>query len=176
VVTNRCTPYYPIQCKCENFARRLSCFRCSAPISIAFGGAVDKDNDKRQLHDVTSFDIDNKDKSTSNPSTSGLDDDVGNPGNQMLRRLGWKAGEGLGRDGSGDVETVAEKLELKSTPGGTSSVKSGVGVKGAAIPPIDYGARSRDAGSAYAGSAKGEYKTSIMRAAKARYDQLDQQK
>jgi hypothetical protein len=85
----------------------------------------------------------------------------------MLRRLGWKDGEGLGRGGSGDVESVAMKLEQKHA--GSSSVKSGVGAStGVHIPPIEYGGGG---GSSYAGEGK-EYKNSILRAAKARYNQI----
>lgn len=93
----------------------------------------------------------------------GLNEDVDNPGNQLLRRLGWKEGEGLGRGGSGDVESVATKLEQKHAGAGPGSVsvKRGVGISSSPqIPAVEYGAGS-------------EYKNSILRAARARYDQID---
>lgn len=33
--------------------------------------------------------------------------DESNPGNTLLRKLGWREGQGLGRDGEGAVESVA---------------------------------------------------------------------
>ena len=87
-----------------------------------------------------------------------------------MRRLGWKDGQGLGRGGSGDIESVATKLEKKQVGAGmgSSSVKRGVGVTPTAeIPSVAYGARGEG------GAGKGEYRSSVLRAAKARYDQID---
>jgi len=152
------------KCNCENFARRVSCYRCSAPISIANGGPVIPSEKPRQM------DFDSRSDSCQTSAKNSVNEDLDNPGNQMLRRLGWKDGEGLGRGGVGDVETVAAKMEHR---GGSSAVKSGVGAPSSAIPAIDYGARG---GSAHSGETKGEYKNSIMRAAKARFDLIDSQK
>ena len=147
-----------VQCNCENFARRLACFRCSAPISIADGGPVDSLRQRRG-----SVDLD--ENNVSNPVSLGVKEDMENPGNALLRRLGWKDGEGLGRGGGGEVESVATIMEQKGA--GNSTVKSGVGLHSSTMPPGNEV-------SSYAGEGK-EYKKSILRAAKARYDRIDKQ-
>lgn len=89
-------------------------------------------------------------------SVTAVFEDASNPGNQMLRKLGWQEGRGLGKDGSG----VRDPVSLKSQD---SNVKTGVGsTMTSSIPPIEYG--------------EGRvYKDSLLRAAKARYDQIDNQ-
>jgi RNA-binding protein 5/10 len=66
--------------------------------------------------------------------------DESNPGNQMLRKMGWKEGQGLGKDGEGKEEAVGVELAtgkntntamhstLKSTVG-TSGVNSSMSYK-----------------------------------------------
>jgi hypothetical protein len=84
--------------------------------------------------------------------------DISNPGNQMLRKMGWTEGQGLGRDGGGMEEAVGVKLAESGAGAGGRRV-TGVGAdKGEIIPPIEYGGRGVT------------YKESLLRAAKARYD------
>eukprot|EP00599_Poterioochromonas_sp_BG-1_P015631 CAMPEP_0173159692 /NCGR_PEP_ID=MMETSP1105-20130129/17294_1 /TAXON_ID=2985 /ORGANISM="Ochromonas sp., Strain BG-1" /LENGTH=671 /DNA_ID=CAMNT_0014078241 /DNA_START=620 /DNA_END=2635 /DNA_ORIENTATION=+ len=63
-------------------------------------------------------------------------DDLSNPGNQMLRKMGWKEGQGLGKDGEGKEVALAVELTsnqqnssmyatLKSTTGTSSGGGSG---------------------------------------------------
>lgn len=162
-----------VKCKCENFARRVSCFRCSSSISIANGGPPEHPG--RHLPGGNSGAESNTDRLLPPSSSAGdppvLNNDTENPGNQILRRLGWKDGQGLGQGGSGDVESVASKLERKSGSSSSTSVKRGVGaVQSGHIPPVEYGARG--------GRSEGEneYKSSVLRAAKARYDMMDSKK
>jgi RNA-binding protein 5/10 len=49
-----------------------------------------------------------------------LADDRTNPGNQILRRMGWTDGEGLGKDSSGRVDSLAQSLNTQP--------KNGIGV------------------------------------------------
>jgi hypothetical protein len=112
----------------------------------------------------TSKDIDNnqsrqRDSHASALDPVGLSADATNPGNQLLRRLGWKDGEGLGQGGGGDVETVASKLEQNNN---TSNSSGGVG-KGGTPSSASY-------------SGEDTYRRSILKAATARYDQIDEKK
>ena len=80
--------------------------------------------------------------------------DLSNPGNQLLRRFGWEEGKGLGKDGTGVKDPVGVTGAQKD------SDKLGIGVKRSAIPPVEYG--------------EGRvYKDSILRAARARFEQLE---
>lgn len=89
--------------------------------------------------------------------TTNVADDPSNPGSQLLRRMGWKEGEGLGRDGTGAVSSIAEESVRNAIVGKS---KVGIGSTEEAIPPIEYGNPSA-------------YKESLLRAAKARYDFAD---
>lgn len=82
--------------------------------------------------------------------------DVHNPGSQMLRKLGWSEGEGLGQGSTGSVMAVGTLLE------GQSGSRSVAGV-GAATAPAPGGRGS----SSYAVGS--EYKQSIMQAARDRF-------
>ena len=102
-------------------------------------------------------------------------DDQSNPGSQMLRKMGWSAGQGLGRSNLGTEESVGVKLAENSNINNSDNANSnyggsrrvtGVGGDGndangyGSIPRVDYRGSGRD------------YKDSLMRAAKARYDQV----
>jgi RNA-binding protein 5/10 len=83
-------------------------------------------------------------------------EDASNPGNQMLRKMGWTEGDGLGKDKDGFRDPVT--LDGSRT----GSDKAGIGNSSdLKIPPIDYGSG---------------YKESLLRAAKARYDHLSSSK
>jgi RNA-binding protein 5/10 len=56
-----------------------------------------------------------------------LSEDIANPGNQLLRLMGWSEGQGLGKDATGRVESIAESVTA------TSRVQSTAGV-GIATP------------------------------------------
>lgn len=106
--------------------------------------------------------IDNK--SVHNPPLS----DQHNPGTQMLRKMGWNEGQGLGRSGGGSEESVGVRIaeEMNSNGGSRGAGRRVTGIggnNGTGIPQVDY-----------RGSGK-EYKDSLMRAAKARYDQVTNQ-
>jgi hypothetical protein len=107
-----------------------------------------------------------------------LSADISNPGNQMLRKMGWTEGQGLGRDGTGMEQAVGVILAegkdgTGSGSGAGSGIASGAGAKrvvgvGAEaqhgyIPPLDYHGEGR------------AYKDSLLRAAKARYDMVSKQ-
>ena len=88
--------------------------------------------------------------------------DVSNPGTQLLRKMGWNEGQGLGRGGTGAEESVG--VILASQTGNNNGKRiSGVGGSSGAIPQVDYRGSGR------------EYKESLLRAAKARYDQVSKQ-
>lgn len=78
-------------------------------------------------------------------------EDGSNPGNQMLRKMGWTEGDGLGRNGEGTRDPVA-------LDGHTGRDKTGVGSSEPKIY-LDYHGDG--------------YKESLLRAAKARYDNLN---
>lgn len=87
-----------------------------------------------------------------------VSDDVTNPGNQLLRRMGWNDGKGLGKDESGRVESIA--VAAGSTSSRPPQSKVGVGnAEAAAIPSLEYG----DAVT---------YKNSVIKATRARFDQV----
>lgn len=79
-------------------------------------------------------------------------EDAANPGNQLLRRMGWSEGQGLGRSGTG----IEDPIELAQRNDRTA----GVGASDASVPPIVYSGEGRD------------YKESILRAARARFEQI----
>lgn len=85
--------------------------------------------------------------------------DSSNPGTQMLRKMGWNEGQGLGRGGSGAEESVGVLLASDVNSNSGKRVQ-GIGV--AAAPQTIL----------YHGSGR-EYKESLLRAAKARYDQVN---
>jgi len=69
----------------------------------------------------------------------------------MLRKMGWSDGEGLGKSGEG----VRDPIGLENT----QIDKAGVGgSQNQRLPPIDYG---------------DNYRESIRRAARVRYEQLE---
>ena len=87
-----------------------------------------------------------------------LASDHSNPGNVLLRKMGWSDGEGLGKESSGQVVPVALDVKTTSTalaPGD----KTGIGV-GDRLPQLVYG-DSKD------------FKDSVNRATRARYESLD---
>ena len=93
--------------------------------------------------------------------TSSLDD-TSNPGTQMMMKMGWNSGEGLGRGGTGAEESVGVLLSSDLNNNGGKRT-TGIGGGGTAIPRIDYRSSGR------------EYKDSLLRAAKARYDQVSKE-
>jgi hypothetical protein len=58
-----------------------------------------------------------------------LSADISNPGNRLLRSMGWEDGKGLGADGKGQQETIA-----------LAQRKSGAvaGIGASALPQVDY--------------------------------------
>jgi G-patch domain/OCRE domain/Zinc-finger double-stranded RNA-binding len=88
--------------------------------------------------------------------------DVSNPGTQLLRKMGWNEGQGLGRGGTGAEESVGVILASQTANNNGKRI-SGVGGSSGAIPQVDYRGSGR------------EYKESLLRAAKARYDQVSKQ-
>ena len=88
--------------------------------------------------------------------------DVSNPGTQLLRKMGWNDGQGLGRGGAGAEESVGVILASQASNNNGKRI-SGVGGANGAIPQLDYRGSGR------------EYKESLLRAAKARYDQVSNQ-
>lgn len=94
--------------------------------------------------------------STSNSTSTApkLSEDDTNTGNQLLRKLGWQDGKGLGKDGSG----IKDPIGLKGAQGDSS--KTGLGSTNIVIPPVEYG--------------EGRvYKDSLLRAARARYEMVE---
>ena len=82
-------------------------------------------------------------------------EDSSNPGNQLLRRMGWNDGKGLGKDESGMTESIA----VTDEGGRASTSRVGVGnSKAAEIPSLEYGDDVA-------------YKNSLMRVTRARFDQ-----
>lgn len=92
---------------------------------------------------------------TSSSVAVSVTQDTSNPGNQMLRKMGWTEGQGLGKDGQGKEQAVG--VELASNKGSTSmhnTLKGTIGDK------------------AKAGLEASGYKESILAVTRARYDQL----
>jgi len=86
--------------------------------------------------------------------------DESNPGNQIMRKLGWKEGQGLGRDGDGkEIAVGVELAEQANTITSTmhSTLKS---------------TQSYSSASAGGGRGGGNYRESIQAAARARFEQL----
>jgi RNA-binding protein 5/10 len=81
-----------------------------------------------------------------------LSDDINNPGNQLLRRMGWNEGTGLGKDSSGRVESIAESVSA------SSRVKSTAGVGVAEPPQVHY--------------SESTFKGSLNKRTIARYEQI----
>jgi RNA-binding protein 5/10 len=87
--------------------------------------------------------------------------DLCNPGNVLLRKMGWSDGEGLGKESSGQVVPVA--LDAKTTSAALApGDKTGVGVADR-LPQIIYGDSK-------------EFKESVNRATRARYESLEKNK
>lgn len=86
-----------------------------------------------------------------------VDQDEANPGNALLRRMGWTDGTGLGKEGSGEVIPVAlnERVSGASLAPGE---KTGVGLEDR-LPGLSYGDVA-------------EYKQSVYKATKARFDMV----
>eukprot|EP00604_Paraphysomonas_vestita_P000531 CAMPEP_0174825920 /NCGR_PEP_ID=MMETSP1107-20130205/43266_1 /TAXON_ID=36770 /ORGANISM="Paraphysomonas vestita, Strain GFlagA" /LENGTH=838 /DNA_ID=CAMNT_0016058065 /DNA_START=1649 /DNA_END=4165 /DNA_ORIENTATION=- len=81
---------------------------------------------KRRAGSVTDYLVDNSSViNTTLPTT--LIEDGNNPGNQLLRRMGWNEGEGLGKDSSGRVESIAESANIVAAAG-RGQTKVGVGL------------------------------------------------
>mmetsp|Transcript_20787 Transcript_20787/g.20144 ORF Transcript_20787/g.20144 Transcript_20787/m.20144 type:complete len:659 (+) Transcript_20787:639-2615(+) len=137
------------KCQGHNFARRSECYRCSGPRGE---NAVRTDTQGNPNKNET-------DNSNENAAFLPLNDQA-NPGSQMLRKMGWNEGQGLGRDGSGLEESVGVQMgsDLNSS---TGRRVTGIGGNIDKIPHVNY-----------SGSGK-EYKDSLIRAAKARYDQIN---
>ena len=85
--------------------------------------------------------------------------DSSNPGTQMLRKMGWNEGQGLGRGGTGAEEAVGVLLASDMNSNSGKRVQ-GIGLVQVQQTKLFYGAGK-------------EYKESLLRAAKARYDQVN---
>ena len=81
-----------------------------------------------------------------------LSADISNPGNRLLRNMGWEDGKGLGADGKGQQEAIALSQRKNNV---------GAGVGASALPQVDYQSRGKS------------YKESLYTAAKARLDLLE---
>ena len=88
-----------------------------------------------------------------------LVDDNSSMGNQLLRKMGWNDGKGLGKEENGMSETVAEKMSQNNRSGTNKTVGIGTSVG----PSIDYGSEE-------------QYAQSLRIAAKFRYDQINDKK
>lgn len=87
--------------------------------------------------------------------TINLASDTSNPGNQLLRKMGWSEGGGLGKDGQGIEVPVGLENDSKLK---VASGATGIGASGA-IPSIVY-------------TDNNAYKESLLQATKARYEQV----
>ena len=95
----------------------------------------------------------------SQPVSSSSLQDISNPGNQMLRKMGWNEGQGLGKGGTGVEESVGVLLASDMNSNSGKRIQS-IGVTQVQQTKL------------YHGSGR-EYKESLLRAAKARYDQVN---
>ena len=89
-----------------------------------------------------------------------LMDDNANMGNQLLRKMGWNDGKGLGKAENGMSETVAEIMSQNNRNGTNKTVGIGTSVG----PSIDYDGSDE------------RYAQSLRVAAKFRYDQINDKK
>lgn len=87
--------------------------------------------------------------------------DEHNPGNQIMRKLGWKEGQGLGRDNDGQEIAVGVELAQQSSSSSSTMQSTLRGTLG----PAAGGVRSSNT-----------YKESIQAAARARFEQLNNNK
>ena len=103
--------------------------------------------------------IDNYASSSITPASAPsktLKDDLDNPGNALLRKMGWAEG-GLGRDGTGIEEPI--------NPSNRANSKAGVGTGG-----------SGEGGSVgYPRGEGAEYRESLLQATRARFEQVSKQ-
>ena len=81
------------ECKMLNFAKRSECYRCSLPRSEKSLLATEEPKGG-QRGQSDSFEA-------ITAVVNAVDQDEANPGNKMLRKMGWGDGEGLGRSGDG---------------------------------------------------------------------------
>mmetsp|Transcript_22236 Transcript_22236/g.20211 ORF Transcript_22236/g.20211 Transcript_22236/m.20211 type:complete len:617 (+) Transcript_22236:3-1853(+) len=80
-----------------------------------------------------------------------VSEDMSNPGNQLLRKMGWSEGQGLGKDGKGvEVPIAVDQSDI---------TRGTVGIGG---PENFSSVYNRD-----------NYRESILKAARARYDSLN---
>jgi RNA-binding protein 5/10 len=109
---------------------------------------------KRRAGSVTDLMVDNSSAlvAASSVPPPVLSDDVNNPGNQLLRRMGWNEGTGLGKDSSGRVESIAESVSA------SGRVKSTAGVGVVELPQVHYTDSS--------------FKGSLKQRTMARYEQI----
>jgi RNA-binding protein 5/10 len=84
-----------------------------------------------------------------------LKEDIHNPGNQLLRKMGWTEGQGLGKDLSGIENPIESVVRIGS--------KAGIG----APQPTDIPSTPYGEGSAY--------RESLLKATRARYEQISKQ-
>jgi RNA-binding protein 5/10 len=87
-----------------------------------------------------------------------VSEDQSNPGNQMLRKMGWKEGQGLGKDGDGkEVAVGVEISESKSHSSMHQTIRttSGAGT-----------------GAGSGGGVSGNYKESVYAASRSRFEQI----
>lgn len=129
------------------------------------GGSAHRDRDRERERDRgrnETYSSAQKSGEGSQSAPSSSLQDVSNPGTQLLRKMGWNEGQGLGRGGTGAEESVGVMLASQTNTSSTKRI-SGVGGSSGAIPQVDYRGSGR------------EYKESLLRAAKARYDQVSKQ-
>jgi len=86
-----------------------------------------------------------------------LSTDLSNPGNQLLRKMGWSEGKGLGKDEQG--REIAVGVEASGGPRGNA----GIGAEASSVTSHI----------AYSGEGQ-EYRESLLKATKARFDQISQ--
>ena len=109
--------------------------------------------DQESLKRKTSIDSYASSSVTPAAPSKTLKDDLDNPGNALLRKMGWAQG-GLGRDGTG--------IEDPINPSSRANSKAGVGTGG-----------SSDGGSVgYPRGEGAEYRESLLQATRARFEQV----